>query len=676
MIKKIGIVLIVLFSFGCSSTSLIGSDVVVDSTLNDDGFVESSKNDSDFIDAVNDSDFVDAVSDSDFVESAMESDRFLSLFNEAKIHFADALIALHENDTVEVALQLKLTFESLSDIEVFNNLDEIEYKELKSFTNRLIFDFKKFVPDDAKIHDQFTVIDMRESMEYLAEDYISTGSDQKIKIIEDRDGHIPIILNSRVQRIMDYFQSTGRKNFQIWLNRQTKYEPIFNKIFDEKRMPRELLYLSMIESGFKTSAYSYAYAVGQWQFVYATGKQYGLNRDYWVDERRDPEKATYAALEYLGDLYNYFGDWYLAMAAYNAGEGRIRRAIRYNDTRDFWKMSSLPKQTRNYVPTVLAAAIIGMDPEKYGFEPPKKQKKYEYDTLVVKNSVELRSIAKVTSTKYSSLKELNPELRRHSTPNYEYVLKIPKGQKKVVKEALAKNESVKKVKYSEYRVKRGDSLIKIGRMFNVSVRNLMSANNLKNRQPILIGQKLVIPGDGYVQKSTQKTYRNYSSSHDRVTYRVNKGDNLGKIAKKFSTSVSNLRNWNGLNKKGYIHPGQKLTVWTKKTNHSVSSSERKIIYTIKKGDTIGGIAEIYNTRASKIRKWNNFYYGKTIYPGQKIVIYVSNDSSSSTKYYTVRSGDSLERISKKTSVSVNKLKRLNPKISPSKIFPGDKIRIH
>lgn len=666
--KKIIIMVIVFFTFGCSSTTKNINEN--DKVNTNNPTVNNVENENSENKSVKDSSIV--------VESVVESDRFQILFNEAKVHFADALVAQYEKDTIEIELQLRLTFESLSDIEVFNNLDEIEYNELMRFTNRLIHDFRKYVPDKAKLNEQFSVSDMRESMEYLAEDYIVPDTKEKIKIIEDREGHIPIILNSRVERIINYFQSRGKSIFQTWLNRKPQYEDLFKKILDEKEMPEELIYLAMIESGFKPTAYSYAYAVGQWQFIYATGKRYGLNRDYWVDERRDPVKSTFAAASYLEDLYDYYGDWYLSMAAYNAGRGRINRAIRYNDTRDFWKMHSLPRQTRNYVPTVLAATIISMNPEKYGFQLPNMgSDKYEYDTLHINNSIELRSIAKICNTKYSKIKELNPELRRYSTPNYDYVLKIPKGQKNKVKGSISGkiNDKVKEVEYSVYKVRRGDSLIRISRKFGVSVSDIMSVNHLKNRQPILIGQKLVIPKSGSVSRTTKRAYRNYSSTHNKVIYKVKKGDNLGAIAEIFGIRASNIRSWNGLRYGEYIYPGQKLNIWTKKSNYS-NSSNRKVIYTIKKGDTIGGIAEIYNTKASQVRKWNNFSYGKTIYPGDKIVIWISDNSDSSSNYYTVRRGDSLKRISKRINVSVQKLRSLNPNITPSKIYPGDKIRIN
>jgi membrane-bound lytic murein transglycosylase D len=548
-------------------------------------------------------------------ETFYEADRFEVLFNEAKIHFANALIAEHFADTFEVQLQLKLTFEALSDIEVFNNLDPIQYEEMTHFTERLVHDFQDFAPEAVSLHDQFSVSDLRESMEYLAEDM----DIENFKVIDDRDGHIPIISNSRVESLIRFFQNQGRESFQAWLNRMGEYEILYKQILKQYNLPEELIYLSMIESGFKPNAYSYARAMGLWQFMYSTGKVYGLKRDYWVDERRDPVKATDAAARHLKDLYNEFGDWYLVMAAYNAGPGRIHRAIQRDRTRDFWKMYSLPKQTRNYVPTFLAAAIISRDPEAYGFTVPKTAPNYwTYDTLSIHKSVELESIARVAGLKYQEMKELNPDLRRHSTPNYTYTIRLPKGKRETVSNALESFNTVHTVQYSTHVVRRGDTLTRISRLYNVPIRDIMTANRLRNNQPIIIGQRLTIPNPGYSE-----------------------------------------------------------TVASSQSLPDYSSKNEKIIYTVRKNDTLGHIAERYGTRASNIRHWNNLRYGQYIYPGQKLVLWVpkSDMAHAGNSMYTVQRGDSLHRISQKTGVSVNRLKQLNPGINPSRIYPGDKIRL-
>ncbi len=552
-------------------------------------------------------------------ETFYEADRFEALFNEAKIHYANALIAEHYADTFEVQFQLRLTFEALSDMEVFNNLDQIQYQELTRFTERLVHDFKDFAPEAISLHDQFSVSDLRDAMEYLAEDM----SSENFKVIDDRDGHIPIISNSRVESLIRFFQTRGKDSYQAWLNRMPEYEILYKQTFKKYELPEELIYLSMIESGLRPNAYSYARAVGLWQFMYSTGKNYGLRRDYWIDERLCPVKSTEAAARHLKDLYEEFGDWYLVMAAYNAGSGRVYRAFQRDRTRDFWKMYSLPKETRNYVPTFLAAAIIARDPEAYGFSLPQSQLNFwTYDTLTIDKSVELESIAKVSGVKYQDLKDINPQLRQHSTPNYAYTIRLPQGKREVVLNALESFHVVHEVQYTVHTVRRGDTLTRISRTYGVPIREIMTANRLRNNQPIIIGQKLTIPNPGY-SESVAST----------------------------STRTQPLPDYSGNNE--------------------------KIVYTVRKNDTLGHIAERYGTTASNIRHWNNLRYGQYIYPGQKLTLWVpkKNIASVTDDIYTVQSGDSLHRISQKTGVTVNQLKTLNPNINPSRIYPGDTIRI-
>ncbi|MCK5686096.1 transglycosylase SLT domain-containing protein [bacterium] len=401
-----------------------------------------------------------AIEDSSIItETELEIDRFDDLFNEAKIHFTNALIADHFKDSLEVQLQLRLCFESIADIEIFNNLDDIQYEELQQFSSRLMSDFKELSPEMLTFSAQFSVSDLREDMEYLAEEYFE-GGDSSVQIIEDIDGHLPIVLNDRVRRIIHFFQNNGKEDFQQWLNRLPTYQALLVPILKEEEVPEEFIYLSMIESGLKTNAYSYAKAMGLWQFIYATGKRYGLKRDYWVDERMDFEKSTRAAARYLKDLHEEFGDWYLAMAAYNYGEGRIRRNIFWEGTRDFWKMRTMPRQTRNYVPTVLAAAIICKDPGSYGFTIPMNKKHFtEWDTVTINKSVEIETIARACSSNYKMLKALNPEIRKHLTPERDYILRIPKKTRDRFLAAYEHFESAPS--HQIHIVRRGETLTRI-----------------------------------------------------------------------------------------------------------------------------------------------------------------------------------------------------------------------
>jgi membrane-bound lytic murein transglycosylase D len=551
-------------------------------------------------------------------ETIIESDRFEDLFGEAKIHYVNALIAEHFQDTVEVHLQIKLCLESLSDIEVFNNLDNIQYEELHRFTARLIEDFKDFAPEAKAVSEQFSVSDLRDMMDDYVDQSVDLG-DQKTKIIEDRDGYLPIVLNARVQQMINFFQSRGRDNFQSWLNRKSEYESIFLEIIRKHDVPDDLIYLSMIESGFKTNAYSYARAMGQWQFMYYTGKIYGLKRDYWVDERMDFIKATDAAARHLKDLYDDFDDWYLAMAAYNAGAGRINRAIKREQTRDFWKMRLLPRETRNYVPTVMAAAIISKNPEEYGFSVPKSNSPIAFDTLSTKKSIELETIARICNSNYNELKRLNPELRKHSTPDRDYVLRIPKGSRDKLVMAYEKLESLPSVERYTHIVRRGESLYSISHKYNVPIREIMSANKLRNKQPILIGQKLNIPVHGSPAVSrTEAAKPDYTATHNKVIYRVKKGDTLGHIAEAYGTSASKIRSWNGLSYRQHIYPNQKLSIWTSKP------VVQNGIYVVQSGDTLIGISQKTGISLAALKKLNPNINTSRIYPGDKINLNAAN----------------------------------------------------
>jgi len=384
----------------------------------------------------------------------------------------------------------------------------------------------------------------------------------KFIVIDDRDGHIPLVRNKAVDQFIRYFQTKGRKQFQIWLDRIPEYGGLIKNILKEKELPEELVYLAMIESGLNPKAYSKANALGMWQFVYSTGKKYGLKRDWYVDERRDPIKSTYSASAYLKDLYKEFDHWYLALAAYNSGSGRIRRAMRLHHTSDFWQLHSLPRETRNYIPYYLAAAIIANHPAEYGFEPSssKQRHPFEFDVVELEKSADLSVLARSAGVSLNVLKNYNPELRQSATPkDCPYPLMIPKGKKE---EFTANFNSLPEdqrfaPQYVVHKVKRGESLWTISQKYKVSIHDLAAVNRIKNRHRIKIGQKLTIPIRG--------VYATHDGppGHIKVVYTVRKGDTLGHIAVDYGTRASKIRRWNNLSYGEYIYPGQKLVLWVR-----------------------------------------------------------------------------------------------------------------
>jgi len=378
-------------------------------------------------------------------------------------------------------------------------------------------------------------------------------------------------LNSRVKTMINFLQHRKHKEFQVWLDRYSFYATTIRPILKSYGLPEELIYLAMIESGLNTKAYSYAHAVGPWQFISATGRRYGLKRDWWVDERRDVVKSTHAAAKYLKDLHDEFDDWYLAMASYNTGESRVRRTIRREGHRDYWRMITLPRQTRNYVATVLAAAIIGSDPESYGFHVDELTD-WEYEVIDIDRSLDLDKIAHALRVNYQDLKTYNPELRQGVTPPAKkpYQLKVPLGKGSVNPTAMASIPTSDKIDYQVHYVRRGETLSVIARKYNVSLTKLVQANRIKNRNRLSVGQKLVIPAPkSYASTASKKTTRKSSppaSDYAKKTYTVQKGDTLGQIAENFNTSAKRIRHWNGLRYGQHIYPGQKLTIYTKKNN--------------------------------------------------------------------------------------------------------------
>ena len=333
------------------------------------------------------------------------------------------------------------------------------------------------------------------------------GQMDTIEELEEHLSHIPLIRTARVERHIRYFQTSKRDHFDQWLARLNHYRPLVEKIFAQFELPTDLIFLSLVESGFNPKAYSRARAAGPWQFMKATGKIYGLRVDQYVDERRDPIKSTVAAARYLRDLYDLFGTWPLAMAAYNAGERKIQRALRKANAESFWEIAQtkyIRRETREYVPRFMAAAIIAKDPEQYGFAQPQPDL-HQYEEVVVSRPLSLRAIAGAADIPYTELHRLNPELRRDVTPPNDpaYHLKVPVGTRGTVEPVLATLRTwtppvvtarVKRESHGRpglYRVRMGDSLSTIARRFRVPIEELKTRNNLAGRS-IKVGDLLFV----------------------------------------------------------------------------------------------------------------------------------------------------------------------------------------
>ncbi|MBI3607943.1 MAG: LysM peptidoglycan-binding domain-containing protein [Nitrospirae bacterium] len=386
---------------------------------------------------------------------------------------------------------------------------------------------------------------------------------------------VPIILNSSVESHIEYFNTRIRDKFELWLSRSGRYLPLMREIFKKNNLPEDLVFVSLIESGFNPYAYSRSRAVGPWQFMRGTGLKYGLRIDEWIDERRDPVKSTMAAANYLKDLYAMFNSWPLALASYNAGEGRVGRAMAKSKADDFWDLRStryLRPETRNYVPKFMAATIIAKNPEKYGFtlnyhEP------LQYDEVIIDRPTDLRLIAKVASVTYEDLKNLNPELKQGITPlRYDnYRLKLPVGTKAVFAENFSKIPEWEKTVWLKHTVRRGETLSSIARTFGTTTATLRDINRLK-RPALRVGSTILVPTgnqEPQVEEAAASTgiasasltvVEPIESAPKPFTYRVKRGDTLWTIAKRFNTTIDHIRKWNGLSQTRALRAGQRLVL--------------------------------------------------------------------------------------------------------------------
>ena len=321
---------------------------------------------------------------------------------------------------------------------------------------------------------------------------------------ETLDFDVPIVRTPKIDKHVLVFTFNIRDHFELWLQRFERHRPMIQQIFAEFNLPADLIFLSLVESGFSTNAVSRAKAVGPWQFIKSTGKTYGLRVDNWIDERRDPVKSTLAAAQYLRDLYHLFGSWPLAMAAYNAGERKVGRALVRARADDFWDLTDtklLKRETREYVPRFLAATLIAKDPSRYGFmlspQPP-----VEYEEAVLTRPIHLRMAAKAAGVTYQELKALNPELRRDLTPpDPIYRLKVPVGSKDLLLSNLASYPDWKRVQATRYQVRRGETLHNIAMRHHTPLSAILEANALDKSSKLKPGEWLLIPQPVFKAKS-------------------------------------------------------------------------------------------------------------------------------------------------------------------------------
>lgn len=473
-------------------------------------------------------------------------------------------------------------------------------------------------------------------------------------MLGEEDIPLPVDLNKRVGYSIKYFQTRASAHFKEWHRRFGKYEKLMRKILRSEGVPGDFVYLAMIESGFSPKAVSRAGAVGIWQFMYWTGKKYGLNIDWWDDERRDFEHSTRAAAKYLKNLYDMFGSWYLAAAAYNVGEGKIDRAIRRYRTNDYWKLVKyryLPRETKNYVPKMLAALSIVKDPELYGFTDLEMDYPLTFDVIDLPGGIDLRILAEIIEVDYEEIKALNTGIRRGISPPYStvYPVRIPFGSKEKAAEKMQDIERRARVKFVLHRITSKDNINRIARKYASDVMRMKEVNGLRSNS-IRGRKRLIIPIVGEPQNtyaaslkpvddrtlrrvvgSLERSARYYYvyKEGNRKIYLVKKGDSLYNISRRFGVSVSALKRLNGL-RGNIIRPGQKIAIRVygkpakgaqkrNRSSYTYRISGGKKIYTVRQGNSLYSIARAFGISIKNLKKMNGLQ-GEIIRPGMKLIV--------------------------------------------------------
>jgi membrane-bound lytic murein transglycosylase D len=366
---------------------------------------------------------------------------------------------------------------------------------------------------------------------------------------------LPLTVNDEVLSFLNFFQTPrGKAIVETGLRRSGRYRDMISRVLREEGVPQDLIYLAQAESAFQPLALSRAGARGIWQFVPWRGNEYGLKRSWWVDERQDPEKATRAAAQHLRDLYGLFGDWYLAMAAYNCGPGNVQKGVERTGYADFWELyrrNVLPRETKNYVPIILALTLIAKDAAHYGVQTDLDQP-VPSDVVKPGRAIDLRLVAETIDVDAETLRSLNPSLLRMATPDDPFFeLHLPKGTAQKFSAEIADIPPEKWVSWRRHRVEAGETLTSLAKKYHVTAPAIAAANSLGRTDVLSPGDKLIIPASQPPAEAKSRLVR----------YRVRKGDTLGGIADQFSVSPEELRKWNGL-KAARVSRGMVLRVYT------------------------------------------------------------------------------------------------------------------
>lgn len=656
-----------------------------------------------------------------------------STLEQSRQKYLQALILIKRGDTLSAARYFQQAIDILNKLVSYPNVEQNE--DFTDLAQSIVEDYESYITNIDALDDNASLFIIRDKLFQEIESLPASPGPKSNKVAQTAKvpyPHlhsqpdkliIPMTEHEDVNRNLTFLTKNKRgiKFMRQALERSGKWFPMIKRIAENEGLPEEIAYLAMIESGLDPTAVSSAKAVGLWQFMRATGQDYKLNENesYWVDERRDPEKSTRAAMRHLRDLYYEFGDWHLALAAYNCGTGCVRRAIRRTgkEKPTYWEVrDKLPKETKYYVPLYIATAKVAMNPEIYGYYPNEivYQQEYKYDVFTLAEPTSLSSLAKAAGISVEELKELNPELVQSITPadKKSYLLKIPFGSSEQFAANFNNLSPEEKQPFVFHKVERNESLAQIAKKYNVATSDLVEINNLSGyKAKLKRGDELRIPvgSSKYDEAAESKDFAEISEEESKaptapaksnpqqdevgkiVTHTVQRGETIYSIANRYGIRTTDLRNLNNLPfDDDNIQPGQNLIIAKNKITEqdfAESKANQKVVNTthkVKKGETLAQIADNYGLTIEELKKQNKLKKSK-LKTGQILKIATTQENTKTAPVesknenlavHLVKKGETLGEIAKKYGVSEDQLRAWNPKdISGSVVIAGSRIKV-